>query len=254
MSLDLLAFGPHPDDVELFCGGLVAKSVAQGHAVGIVDLTRGEAASRGTPEVRAREAAAAAALLGVRVRETLGLRDGAIGPDKERPGDDAYTAELVRALRSHRPKVVLSPWREARHPDHAAASALIDRAVFLTGLRSVLPESEPHWVSQVLYYVMRVEPAPSFYVDISAYADAKDAAIACHASQVGERAEGEAKTLVGSASALGALRAREAAWGARIGVARAEAFVARDPLAIDDVVATTSHAKPSHFRAGTGGT
>jgi N-acetylglucosamine malate deacetylase 1 len=237
----LLAIGPHPDDVELFCGGTVALAVAQGHRVALLDLTYGELASRGTPEERSAEAAAAAGLLGVAERLCLGLPDGGLG-DPDRPSaDEGALAALVDALRGLRPAVVLAPWREDRHPDHAAAHALVRRAVFFAGLHRYREATglERHRVDRVCYYPMRVEARPSFLVDISAVAATKRRAIEAHASQVGQR-PGSPATLLGAPDALAALDARDRYWGAQLGVERAEAFVTGAVVPVDDVVA--------HFR------
>lgn len=249
-QIDLLAVGPHPDDVELFCGGTVARTVRQGHTVALVDLTRGEAASRGTPELRAEEAAAAASILGVAERRNLGIPDAGIRCDAAAPGDDAYTARLVSVLRELRPRVVLAPWREARHPDHAAAATLVERAVFLAALRSYRPQlGDRHRVSRVLSYPIRVVPQLSFLVDISEVAEVKEQAIAAYGSQV-KPDPNAAPTLVGSAGSLDSLRARDAYLGAQLGVARAEGFVVRDAVPVDDVVAHFGDRPEPYFSGG----
>ena len=231
--LDVLAIGPHPDDVELFVGGTIARLVAAGHRVAILDLTRGEAATRGTPELRADEARRAAEVLGV-ARERLDLPDGGVRDTPEQ------VAALVTRLRAHRPELVLAPWTDERHPDHAAAAALIVRAVFLASAGGFMPELPRHVVREVLHYPMRVAARPSFVVDISAFSDVKRRAIACHASQL-QPGPG-ATTLV--ASALATIDARDRYWGEHIGATYGEPFIIRATLAIDDPVA--------HFRARPG--
>ena len=145
-GIDVLAFGAHPDDVELFCGGVMARLSELGYSTGVVDLTRGELASRGTVEERAREAEAASQVLGLSYRGNLGLPDGFVFPwsGYEAPAEHARSSHLGRAveeIRRRRPEIVLLPWIEERHPDHAAAGDLLTRAVFFAGLRSFETES-----------------------------------------------------------------------------------------------------------------
>lgn len=237
-ALHVLAFGPHPDDVELFCGGLLARLVDLGYRVGVVDLTRGERSSRGTPQTRAHETEAATRVLGLHLRENLDLPDTQLDP-----WSHDQVLPLIEALRRHRPEVVLAPWRSERHPDHEAASQLVTRAVFLAGVRKVAEGQAPHTVRQVLQYPMRHLTQPTFLVDITAQAERKDAAIRCYASQV-QPDPTQPPTLVGSALSLPSIEARDRFHGALIGVERAEAYIATSALAIADPVA--------HFRANTG--
>ena len=232
------AFGPHPDDVELFCGGLLARLGDQGYRVGVVDLTRGERASRGTPETRAGETAAASRILGLDLRENLGLPDAGLRAD-----DEAQVLAVVLALRRQRPEFVLAPWERERHPDHEATSALVTRAVFLAGLRKFeceppLPPSTPR---QVLYYPLRQLATPSFVVDTTAAAERKMAAVGCYQSQVGPLGESQPPTLVGSALSLSSLDARDRFYGAQIGAAHGEPYLVRNALGLLDPLA--------HFRA-----
>ena len=236
-GLDLLAVGPHPDDVELFCGGTLIRAAELGHATGVLDLTRGERATHGTPEQRAREAAAAAEAMGLRLRENLGLPDGGL-----EPGASPQVEAIVRALRRLRPEIVLIPWIEDRHPDHEAAAALLLKAVFLAGLARY-PDGargEARFVPrQVLHYAMRHRMTPSFVVDTSSAAARKAAAIACHASQVAPPAGGT-PTLIGSAGAIAAIEARDRYYGSLIGTSHGEPLRA---------VATPGLADPvRHFR------
>lgn len=233
---DAVFFGPHPDDVELFCGGTVARLVTQGHTVALVDLTRGERASRGTVEGRAQEAAEAARVLGVSTRENLALRDGGLRATAEGDDDDPASPVLRVAdvLRRARPRVVFIPFPRERHADHEAASALVTRALTLARLAKVQTASgaAAHEVRTVLFYPQRVLAEPSFVVDVSDVYEKKLAAIRAHASQVGEDATNG--TLVGSPGALDALVARDSFYGAQIGARRAEPFVTRARLAVDD--------------------
>jgi bacillithiol biosynthesis deacetylase BshB1 len=244
--LDLLAFGAHPDDVELCCGGLLAASAARGYRTGIVDLSRGELGSSGTPELRAAEAARAAQILGLAVRENLGLPDGWISPGAGydlSPEDRAAhspLAKVVAAIRRLRPYMVLYPWAHERHPDHEAAGALVGRALFFAGVRKFpggpaapLPV---HHVKEALQYPMRHEMTGSFIVDISAVADRKAAAIAAYTSQL----RPPTPTLIGSALTVSAFEARDRYVGSMIGVDAGEAYLRRGPIGLADPI--------QHFR------
>lgn len=234
-GLEALAFAPHPDDAELFCGGLLLRLGDLGYRTGVVDLTRGEAASRGTVAVRAEETARASQVLGLQVRDNLGLPDTGL-----RAGDEAQVRALVACLRQHRPELVIAPWERERHPDHEACSALVTRAVFLAGLRNHAPELGPAVTPrQVLYYPQRQLATPSFVVDVSDQADRKRQAILCHASQVLPD-PGAAPTLVGSNLAIPSLEARDRFYGAHIGVAFGEPYVVRPLLGLHDPI--------DHFR------
>lgn len=228
-ALDLLAIAAHPDDAELSCGGLLALAGDRGQRAGILDLTRGEAATNGTPAQRAAEAAAAAAVLGLAVRENAGLPDGGLR------GDDAGQADaVVERLRRLRPALLLAPWWAARHPDHAAASALAERAVFLAGLRSHRPDlGAPFRPRTVAFYPERRDARPAFVVDTSAAFSRKIEALRCHASQFG--AGGEA-TLLNGPLGLAAFEIRDRYWGATIGATHGEPYVLREPVPIADPV------------------
>lgn len=219
-DVDILAFGAHPDDVELFAGGTILRLAELGHSTAVVDLTRGERASHGTPEERAREAEAAAAVLGLRFRENLGLPDTGVDAN-----DRTQLRRVVECIRRRRPEIVLAPWLEERHPDHAAAGALVTSAVFYAAVRNfdTDPPSERHAPRQLLYYQMRHRMTPTFVIDTSSVAERKRAAIRCHASQVGRR-PGEDATLVSAPLALEAIEARDRHHGAMIGTSHGEAL------------------------------
>jgi bacillithiol biosynthesis deacetylase BshB1 len=252
-ALDLLAFAPHPDDAELFCGGLLIKMAQQGYRVGLIDLTRGEMASNGTPEERAEEAAQAAHQMRLTIRENLALPDGRLFPwshDEEKEAADPQHPlyKIIESLRRLRPALVLVPWQEERHPDHVAASHLLTRALFFSGLRRYLTEKQsPFRPQQVLYYPMRVNFSHSFLVNISEVAQQKYEAIRCHASQIAPL--GGTPTLVGSPLALEAIEARDRYYGAMIGVRYAEPYLVRSALALDDPIAhfRQSSASQAHF-------
>ncbi len=247
--LDLLAFGAHPDDVELCCGGLLAASARRGYRTGIVDLSRGEMATAGTPELRAGEAQRAAGILGLTVRENLGFPDGWIHPwsgydleSESRPAR-SQLARTVEVLRRLRPAVVLIPWTHERHPDHEATSALLTKALFFAGVGKFVtsPEQPKFTPLQVLRYPMRYELEPSFVVDISEAAEQKAQAIAAHVTQLGRGGAPVPGTLIGSPLTLDAFEARDRYYGAMIGVRAGEPYLARGPLGLTDPIA--------HFRA-----
>lgn len=216
-GVHVLAFAPHPDDAEIFCGGILIRCADQGHRTGLVDLTRGELASRGTPEQREREAADAAAILGLSVRENLGLPDAGLSASSEE-----QARPVVEVLRRIRPGIVLIPWIEERHPDHVAAAGLLQRAIFLAGLAKVAsPGGERFTPPHVLHYEMRHRMRASFVVDTSAAWERKLQAMRAHASQVGPR-EGEPPTLIGSSLAIDAIEARDRYHGSSIGVTHGE--------------------------------
>jgi N-acetylglucosamine malate deacetylase 1 len=231
-GLDVLAFGPHPDDVEIFCGGTIIRLGELGHTTGVVDLTRGERASLGTPEERARESQAASAVLGLSLRENLGLPDTGIDP-----ASPAQLAAVVEVLRRLRPELVLAPWIEERHPDHAAAGLLVAKAVFYAGVRrfETTPPSGRFVPRQLLHYAMRHRLVPSFVIDTSAAAERKAAAIACYGSQVVRR-PGDDATLLSSSRALEAIEARDRYHGSLIGVSHGEALRASGVMGLVDPV------------------
>jgi N-acetylglucosamine malate deacetylase 1 len=234
--VDALAFGPHPDDVELFCGGTMLKLAGLGHTTAVVDLTRGELGSHGSAGERAREAEAASAVLGLLFRENLELPDGFIDP-----GAAEQLGRVVEVLRRRRPEIVLCPWRQERHPDHIAASGLVTRAVFFAGLAKfeTTPASERFVPRQLLYYAMRHRMPASFVVDTSAVFARKLQAVTCYASQVTRR-PGEAATLISSPLALEAIEARDRYHGSLIGTSHGEPLHSQSTLAIGDPLA--------HFR------
>jgi bacillithiol biosynthesis deacetylase BshB1 len=230
-AFDLAAFCAHPDDAELVMGGTLARAAALGRRVALLDLTRGEAGSRGTPETRAREAEEAARILGASHRESLSLPDAGLALVPEQK--DA----VVAALRRLRPRVVLLQHWEQRHPDHAVASRLVYDASFLAGLRSYRPDLGAAFRPSKLVYATTMTEAtdvrPSFVVDVTAVWETKLRAIAAFASQF--------TPAPGETGVLPLDRFREAVelagrrHGQQIGVRYGEGFVTREPLVVDDV-------------------
>ncbi len=218
--LDLLAVFAHPDDAELLCGGALALAAERGERVGILDLTRGEMGSRGTPELRAKEADAAAEILGVSLRWNAGLPDGRL--------EDSHDARraLANLLRMLRPGVVVTHWLDGRHPDHRAASALVRSSVFLAGLRKLESPHAPFRPRKVIHSILFREdaPPPSFVLDVTAVMDRKMRAVAAFESQFGGN-RGAGEVYPGGDRALpDQIRAQMAHWGSRIRVEYGEPF------------------------------
>jgi bacillithiol biosynthesis deacetylase BshB1 len=231
-AFDIVAVCAHPDDAELVMGGTIAREAASGRRVALVDLTRGECGSRGTPETRAAEAAEAARILGAAHRESLGLPDAKLQvvPEHKDP--------MVEAIRRLRPRVVLLQHWQQRHPDHAAASRIVYDACFLAGLRNYRPDLGPAFRPARLAYTVTMteanDLAPTFVVDVTAFWETKLRAISAFASQF-TPASGETGLLpldrFKEAVELAGRR-----HGQRIGARYGEGFVTREPLAVDDLV------------------
>ena len=237
--VDLLAFGPHPDDIEIGMGGAVARHAAEGYRVGLCDLTRGELGSNGTPEEREAEGADAARVLGVAWRVNLRWPDGGI------TGSDTQVADVVRLVRQCRPAAVAIPYWEDRHPDHRAASDALRRAVFRGGLRRLAVDgASGAWrPSTVAFYFINDAAPVSYAVDVSAHYERKLEALACHRSQFTPGDPERVDTRLTSPRFHQMIESRDAHLGALTGVAFAEGFVVREPLlrrslfADDDAVA-----------------
>jgi bacillithiol biosynthesis deacetylase BshB1 len=227
MIAEALFFGAHPDDVELTSGGLAALLASHGHAVAVVDLTRGEKASRGTVEERAAEAAAAARELGVQARENLGLPDTGLSRH-----DPAQLRAVIECLRHLRPRLVVAPDREDEHPDHVEASHLIARAAYLARLARFPAAGERHHVDTLLFALYRSDVRPTLVADVSAVWSRRMAALRAHVSQL-DPARGPA-TYLTAPGFLDEVEARARVWGARAGGTYGEAYRTRGPLALRD--------------------
>jgi bacillithiol biosynthesis deacetylase BshB1 len=177
MAIDLLVFGPHPDDLEIGLGGTIARYAALNLRVGLCDLTTGEMGSNGTPEERVAEGEAARAALGAAWREHLRWQDRRIGKDP------AHLDEAVAFIRRHQPRTIAVPYWSDRHPDHAAASQVLTEAVFNAGLRRYPGEGEAWKPDWICFYFINDSTAPSFLVDVSEHYERKRAALDCHATQ-----------------------------------------------------------------------
>jgi len=229
VQVDLLAFGPHPDDIEIGVAGTLAKLTRSGRRVGLCDLTAGELGSNGTPAERLAEARAAAEVLGAAWRENLGWPDGGLG-------GDAQIREAAALVRRCRPATVLVPHPQDRHPDHVAASQLLTTAVFRSGLRRFDAGGDvwrPDWV---VYYFINDAVPPSFVVDVSDDYDAKRRALDCHRSQFAPDGQDAVPTRLTAPRFRRMLETRDAGFGVSVGVAYAEGFVLREPVLRPDVL------------------
>jgi N-acetylglucosamine malate deacetylase 1 len=219
--VEVLAFGPHPDDIEIGIGGIVAKHAALGHRIGLCDLTAGEMGSNGTVEERLAEAEAARAVLGAAWRVNLGLPDRAIGRDAD------HVRAVASLVRLARPRVVAAPYWSDRHPDHVSASQLVSEGVFSAGLRRYPVEGEAWKPERVCYYFINDSVTPSFVVDVSAHYAVKQRALACHVTQFAPTAAGAVGTRLTSPVFQRLVESRDAHFGAQVGVAHAEGLVVR---------------------------
>ena len=222
--VDLLAIGPHPDDIEIGIGGIVAKHAALGHKVGLCDLTAGEMGSNGTVDDRLAEAEAARIVLGAGWRVNLRLPDRAIGSDL------SHVRLVAGMIRRARPKVVALPYWSDRHPDHVAASALLTEGVFSAGLRRYQAEGDAWKPESVCYYFINDSATPSFVVDVSDHYEIKRRALACHVTQFQPSQPDAVATRLTSARFRQLIESRDSQFGAVAGVAFAEGIVVKQPL------------------------
>jgi bacillithiol biosynthesis deacetylase BshB1 len=231
MKLDLLAIAAHPDDVELTCGGTLLKMAEKGYTIGILDLTAGEMGTRGTPETRANEAALAAKILKVSWRGTLGV------PDSDVQASRQNKLRLAKVIRELRPRTVILPYWQARHPDHYHASALGYEGCFLAGLKQLPIEGEPHRPFKILYATSFEGMPPTFIVDVTKQYEARRRAILAYGSQF-RPAKSEKKRRVYLAidelDPKMDLLARH--YGQKIGVKYGEPFLQKELMAVDDIV------------------
>jgi N-acetylglucosamine malate deacetylase 1 len=232
VAVDVLAIAAHPDDIELTCGGALLRALEFGHQTGMIDLTAGETGSRGSPALRAAEAAKAAAVLGVRARENLGLPDAGIVNTPE-----TRTA-LARLIRRFRPRVVIAPAVQGRHPDHRAAAELVRDACFVAGLAKVAPEVPKHRPFKVLHCLSFREDwqKPSFVVDISSVFERKLQAVFCYASQF-EGVSQAGEVYPNGEPLAEILRHQAAHYGSLIRCRYGEPFFTFETMRVDDVAA-----------------
>jgi bacillithiol biosynthesis deacetylase BshB1 len=224
-SAQLLVFGPHPDDIEIGMAGVVARHADLGFRVGLCDLTAGEMGSNGTPEERLEEAEAARAVLGAAWRANLRLPDRGLTPSPDQ------IASIVEVVRTARPRCIAIPYWQDRHPDHVAACALLTEAIFSAGLRRFISRAEAWRPELVCYYFINDHVTPSFVVDVSATYERKRQALTCHRSQFAPGGDKAVSTRLTSPIFPQRIQSRDALFGTDIGVAFAEGFVVKRPLA-----------------------
>jgi bacillithiol biosynthesis deacetylase BshB1 len=231
MKLDLLAIAAHPDDVELTCGGTLLKMAQRGYTTGILDLTAGEMGTRGTPETREKEAARAAKILKVAWRGTLGVADSDVQATRENK------LRLAKVIRELRPRTVILPYWEARHPDHYHASALGYEGCFLAGLKQLPLDGEPHRPFKILYATSFEGMAPTFVVDVTKQYEARRKAILAYGSQFRPAKNAREQRVYLAIDELDSkmdLLARH--YGQMIGVRYGEPFYQKEMMAVEDVV------------------
>jgi N-acetylglucosamine malate deacetylase 1 len=231
MHLDLLAIAAHPDDVELTCGGTLLKMAHRGYKTGILDLTAGEMGTRGTPETRAREAAKAKKLLNVKWRGTLSVPDSDVQPTRQ------HKLRLAAVIRELRPKTVILPYWEARHPDHYHASILGYEGCFLAGLKQLPLEGEPYRPFKVLYCTAYADVRPTFIVDITSQYRRRHKAILAYSTQFGPKSGSKKSKVFLAIDRLEDqmnLLARH--YGEMIGVKYGEPFLQKELMKVEDVV------------------
>jgi bacillithiol biosynthesis deacetylase BshB1 len=231
MKLDILVMAAHPDDAELSCAGTILKHIAAGKKVGIVDFTRGELGTRGTPEIRLQESADATKILGLHVRENLGIRDGFFRNDEE------TQLKLIEVIRKYQPDIVLANALEDRHPDHGKGAQLAIDACFLSGLRQIKTGDLPAWrPAQVYHYIQDRYLEPDFVVDISSQWDKKEAAIRAFKSQFFDPSSAEPASYISSPDFLNFIQARGMEMGHKIGVKYGEGFQSQKTLEVKSLI------------------
>ena len=234
MKLDILAFGAHPDDVELGCGATIAKEVSLGKKVGIVDLTRGELGSRGSADLRDIEAAIAAKILGISVRENLRFADGFFANDK------THQLQIIKMIRKYQPEIVLCNAVDDRHIDHPKASNLVSDACFLSGLIKIETELEGQqqekWrPKQVYHYLQWKSSTPDFVVNVSDFMEVKIKAVLAYGSQFYNPRSKEPETPISSENFTDSVQYRAKDLGRLIGVEFAEGFTAERYVAVENL-------------------
>lgn len=241
MKLDILAFSSHPDDAELGCSGTLISEIQRGKKAGIVDLTQGELGTRGTIETRYQEAADAARIMGLSVRENLKMRDGFFRNDEE------HQLQVIKVLRKYRPEIVIANILEDRHPDHGRGGWLAYDACFLSGLRQVKTrgddgsEQEKWRPKMLLHYIQDRFYEPDIIVDVSHVWEQRTEAIKAYRTQFMPDGSADPQTYISSPDFMEALTARARLLGKRIGVKYAEGFVSKKDIGIKSLDALVLH-------------
>lgn len=234
MKLDALAFGAHADDVEIGCSGTIIKLGALGHKTGVISLTKGEMATRGTPEIRAEEFNKAAEIMGLSAHKMLDIPDGRI----ERTWENK--TKIIKEIRTYKPKIVFAPYWITRHPDHEQTSILVRECAFLSGLKKIDTGQEPFRPNKVIYYQTRFEFKPSFIVDISDFYPQKMKTILAYKSQFFNLDKAKDKlgeeTLISRPDFPERIETRDKQYGIYIGVKYGEPFLIREALKLNNPV------------------
>ena len=230
-KLDILAFGAHPDDVELGCGGTLLGAIAEGKKVGVIDFTKGELGTRGTTSQRLKEAKLASEVLGLTIRENLGMADGFFMNDKE------HQFAIIETIRRFQPTIIFCNAPEDRHPDHGRAASLVEEAAFLSGLTKIKTthngvEQESWRPTQVFHYIQSRNLIPNFVVDISTHMEKKMESILAHSSQFYDPNSNEPETFISGTAFLEFVKGRAKELGQQIGVQYAEGFITKKLLGI----------------------
>jgi bacillithiol biosynthesis deacetylase BshB1 len=229
IKLDVLAFGAHPDDVELSMGGTIISLVEKGFNVGIVDLTQGELSSRGNLETREKETEKASKILGIHHRENLKLKDGQIQLDRN------SILKVFEVIRKYKPKIVFAPYFIDRHPDHESAAQLIKEAVFFSGLKNIHTKKflQPYRPNKIFYFMQTYPFEPTFVYDISSYFDLKMEAVLAYSSQFYNPQSKEPETFISRPEFLNYLKARAEFYGFQIGKQYGEPFFCEEKIEFD---------------------
>jgi bacillithiol biosynthesis deacetylase BshB1 len=233
VKLDALAFGAHADDVEIACSGTILKLGALGYKTGVITLTRGEMATRGSAKIRAQEFARSAKIMGLAAHKMLDIPDGRIEVTWENK------IKIITEIRTYKPRIVFAPYWVSRHPDHEKASHLVREAAYLSGLKKLKTDQEPYRPYKVIFYQTRFEFKPSFIVDISQYHQKKLESILCYKSQFHhpDKAEfGSDETLLSRPEFIDRITTRDKQYGTYVGVEYGEPFLVREAIKIDDPV------------------
>jgi bacillithiol biosynthesis deacetylase BshB1 len=231
MKLDVVAFGAHPDDIELVAGGTLLKLADLGYRTGVVDMVRGELGTRGNARLRAKEAQASAKVLGLRVRDNLKLADGQIFDNH------AARLRVIKALRKYRPDLVFTHYWDDKHPDHVHTSHIVTGACYLSGLAKIRTDQERFRPKKICYFMLPPYVLPSFVVDITSHFDRKMKALGCFRSQLHDPRSKEPGTYLSVPEFLPALESQHRYYGTLIQAGYGEAFYCKEATSVDDPVA-----------------
>ena len=235
MKVDILAFGSHPDDVELGCGGSILSAISQGLKVGIIDLTKGELGTRGTPEIRKKESEKASEILGVSFRKNLDFKDGFFINDKE------HQLKVVEVLREHKPSIIFCNAVKDRHIDHPKGSKLVSDSCFLSGLSKINTNHKnsknqlPWTPKQIYHYIQWIDLKPDLLIDISEFQEKKMKAIMAYKSQFYNPKSSEPNTPISSKRFIDSIKQRDQNFGRISGVDAAEGFTVERPPVVKDI-------------------